>query len=183
MCLTCAVALWHVLVAEQPSLSDVGGPNGGGEEEEGQDTLPGLNNTVGNGAYKKHEACKLHAVPLRGLATNSTSFLFPSCKNNCFALRANTKWPLVGETLFSSVPPSKSLVSIPDPCRAFWTDTRPSRALDSPRALLTELQRYRDTVRWAGLGLNVRLLKIRGTTNVQKTIISDIFRTFKYPVI
>ena len=32
---------------------------------------------------------------------------------------------------------------------------RPSRALDSPRALLSELQRYKDTVRCATLGVEV----------------------------
>ena len=32
---------------------------------------------------------------------------------------------------------------------------RPSRALDSPRALLPELQRYKDTVRCAALGAEV----------------------------
>ena len=31
----------------------------------------------------------------------------------------------------------------------------PSRALDSPRALLAELQRYKDTVRCAALGVKV----------------------------
>ena len=45
------------------------------------------------------------------------------------------------ETLFSSVPPSNSLVSV--------------SALDSPRALLPELQRYKDTVRCAALGAEV----------------------------
>ena len=35
-------------------------------------------------------------------------------KFHWFAWRAN-QWPLVGETLFSSVPPSNSLVSISDP--------------------------------------------------------------------
>ena len=37
----------------------------------------------------------------------------------------------------------------------FQLTRRPSRALDSPRALLPELQRYKDTVRCAALGAEV----------------------------
>ena len=37
----------------------------------------------------------------------------------------------------------------------FELTRRPSRALDSPRALLPELQRYKDTVRCAMLGVKV----------------------------
>ena len=37
----------------------------------------------------------------------------------------------------------------------FELTRRPSRALDSPRALLPELQRYKDTVRCAALGMDV----------------------------
>ena len=37
----------------------------------------------------------------------------------------------------------------------FELTRRPSRALDSPRALLPELQRYKDTVRCAALGAEV----------------------------
>ena len=51
----------------------------------------------------------------------SVSFLL---KNHWFSRRAN-QWPLIGETLFSSVPPSNSLVSVSDPRRAFWADTVP----------------------------------------------------------
>ena len=40
------------------------------------------------------------------------------------------------------------------PLKGFLT-WRPSRALDSPRALLPELQRYKDTVRCAELGTEV----------------------------
>ena len=59
-----------------------------------------------------------------GLATNSIFICFLFVKNHWFAWRAN-QWPLVGETLFSSVPPSNSLVSVSDPWRAFWADTAP----------------------------------------------------------
>ena len=37
----------------------------------------------------------------------------------------------------------------------FELTRQPSRALDSPRALLPELQRYKDTVRCAALGAEV----------------------------
>ena len=37
----------------------------------------------------------------------------------------NDQWPLMVETLFSSVPASNTLVSISDPWRAFWPDTVP----------------------------------------------------------
>ena len=46
--------------------------------------------------------------------------------------------------------PSRSLEGL------FELTRRPSRALDSPRALLPELQRYKDTVRCAALGAEVR---------------------------
>ena len=51
-------------------------------------------------------------------------FTFLSVKNHTLAWRAN-QWPLIWETLFSSVPPSNSLVSVSDPRRAFWADTAP----------------------------------------------------------
>ena len=97
------------------------------------------------------------AAGLPGLATNSIIFYFLFVKkNHWFAWRAN-QWPLAGETLFSSVPPSNSLISVSDPRRAFWADTVPflGPRLASPRALLPELQRYKDTVRCAALGAEV----------------------------
>ena len=45
-----AVGLGHVLVAEQTPVGDIGGVDGGGEEEEGQDTFPDFDNTVGEDA-------------------------------------------------------------------------------------------------------------------------------------
>ena len=59
-----------------------------------------------------------------GLATNSIFFCFLFMKNHWFACKAN-QWPLIGETLISSVPPSNSLVSVSDPWRAYWADTPP----------------------------------------------------------
>ena len=69
-------------------------------------------------------------------------FLFPFCKND----------PLSGKLyslpLLTSTPssPSRTLEG------RFELTRHPSRALDSPRALLPELQRYKDTVRCAALG-------------------------------
>ena len=53
-------------------------------------------------------------------------FHFPFVKNHWFARRAN-QWPLVRETILSSVPPSNSLVSVSDAWRAFWADTAPCK--------------------------------------------------------
>ena len=70
-----------------------------------------------------------------GLATDSLCLL----KKN--------QWKPIGETLFSSVPPNNSLVTVAGPLKcSFELTRRPSRALDSPRALLPELRRYKDTV-------------------------------------
>ena len=80
-----------------------------------------------------------------GLVTNSIFFclLFVK-KNNGFAWRVN-QWPLGWERLISSVSPSNSLISVLDP----W------RALDSPHALIPELQQNKDTVRCAALDSEV----------------------------
>ena len=53
------------------------------------------------------------------------------------------KWSLLEEIVFSSVPPSNSLVG------------HPSRALDWPRALLLELLRNKDTVKCVALSAGV----------------------------
>ena len=57
------------------------------------------------------------------------------------------------ETLFSVLPPSNSLVS--DTGGLFELTRLPSRALDSPRALLPELQRYKDIIKCVALGARV----------------------------
>ena len=72
-------------------------------------------------------------------------FCFLFVKTHWFAWRAN-QWPLIGETLFSSVPPSNSLVSVSDPRRAFWADTVPflgPRLASCVASGITELQRHR----------------------------------------
>ena len=45
-------------------------------------------------------------------------FLFPFCENSLICLEGKSMSPH-RETLFSPVPPSNSLVSVSDPCRAF----------------------------------------------------------------
>ena len=59
-----------------------------------------------------------------GLATYSIFFCVLFVKTHWFAWRAN-QWPLIGETQFSSVPPSNSLVSVSEPRKAFWADMAP----------------------------------------------------------
>ena len=60
------------------------------------------------------------------------------------------QWPLIGETLFSSVPPSNSLVSVSDPRRAFWADTAPfsgPRLASCVASGTTEIQGHRQVCR------------------------------------
>ena len=59
--------------------------------------------------------------------------------------------PHRGNTILPATPssPSRTLEGL------FELTGRPSRALDSPHALLPELQRYKDTVRCAALGAEV----------------------------
>ena len=62
--------------------------------------------------------------------------------------------PFVRKTLFSSVSPSNILISVSD--RELFELTQcPSRALDSPRVLLPELQRNKVTVNRTALGSEV----------------------------
>ena len=91
------------------------------------------------------------------------------------------------ETLFSSVPPSNSLVSVSNPRRAYKLTRRPSRALDLPRALLPELQRHKDTVRCAALSAEVpgqRQERLMQTLIVRllTTHLLSLFQKLKGPV-
>ena len=58
------------------------------------------------------------------------------------------KWPFVREIIFSVTPSSNSLVSVLEPWRVFELTLRLASALNSPRALLPELQRNMATVNW-----------------------------------
>ena len=80
------------------------------------------------------------STEIPGLASNSILLCFPSVKK--LALRAN-QCPLVGEIIFSFVPPSNSLVSVSDPRRAFWADTAHFKITN------------KDTVKCASLGTEV----------------------------
>ena len=66
-----------------------------------------------------------------GLATKSIFFCFLFVKNHWSAWRAN-QWPLIRETVFSSFPPSNSLISNSDP--------RPASCVAS---VTTEIQGHR----------------------------------------
>ena len=84
-----------------------------------------------------------------GLATNSNFFCFLFVKTHRFAGRPN-QWPLIGETLFSSIPPSSSLISVSDPRRAFWADTAPfsgPRLASCVASGTTEIQGHRQVCR------------------------------------
>ena len=59
--------------------------------------------------------------------------------------------PSQGNTIFQATPSSLT----PTLEGLFELTRRPSRSLDSPRALLSELKRYKDTVRCGALGAEV----------------------------
>ena len=91
--------------------------------------------------------------PLAGLvATNSIIFCFLFVKNSLLCLKGNSMPPCRGNAvLFCSSQQLPCLCL--GPLKGFFELTRrPSRALDSPRALLPELQRNKNTVRCAALG-------------------------------
>ena len=103
----------------------------------------GLRSNCGDFRWRKFGASQERGLP--GLATNSISFCFLFVKTHWFAWRAN-QWPLIGESLFSFVPPSNSLVSVSYPRRAFWADPA---AFSGPRLTscvasgTTEIQGHR----------------------------------------
>ena len=92
--------------------------------------------------------------PVAGLATDSffsVSFLcklidLPGGQINDPSSGKHYSLPFLPATPSS---PSRTLEGL------FELTRRPSRALDSPRALIPELQRYKDTVRCASLGAEV----------------------------
>ena len=83
--------------------------------------------------------------------------------------------PLLGKHyIFSSVPPSNSLVSVWALEGLFELTRRPSRALDLHGSLLPELQRYKDTVRFGALGAKVPGL---GQQQLTQTLIVRLLKT------
>ena len=109
--------------------------------------LPSKREVAKNGWYVHNILCVFAIDPFSRIQVWPLTqfFLFLFVKNHWFAWRAN-QWPLIGETLFSSVPPSNSLVSVSDPRRAFWADTAPfsGRRLASCVASgTTEIQGHR----------------------------------------
>ena len=76
-----------------------------------------------------------------GLITDSIFFMIPLCKKP-----SSGKYFSLPFLPATPSPPSRTLKGL------FELTRRPSQALDSPCALLPELQRYKDTVRCAELG-------------------------------
>ena len=89
--------------------------------------------------YHVNGRAHLFPVPQPGLVTNSTFFCFLFVKSHWFAWRAN-QWPLVGETLFSSVPPSNSLVSVSESLEGIYSPTETLEGIYSPIPLDFNLQ-------------------------------------------
>ena len=94
---------------------------------------------------------------LSGLTTNSNYFLLPFCEKSLVCLEGKPMTPHREDTFLY-----RSSQHIPRLCLGpmkveglFELKRRPSRALDSPRALLPELQKYKDTIRCAALGAEV----------------------------
>ena len=86
-----------------------------------------------------------------GLATNSFFFYLLFVTNHWFEINDPLSGKHYSLPFLPATPssPSRTLEGL------FELTRRPSRALDSPRALLPELQRYKDTVRCAALGAEV----------------------------
>ena len=82
--------------------------------------LPSKREVAKNGWYVHNILCVFAIDPFSRIQVWPLTqfFLFLFVKNHWFAWRAN-QWPLIGEPLFSSVPPSNSLVSVSDPWTAF----------------------------------------------------------------
>ena len=103
-------------------------------------------------------AAALFSSTIPGLATNSIFFCFLFVKTHwvvCLHVWIEINDPLSGKhyslPFLPATPssPSRNLEGL------FELTRRPSRALDLPRALLPELQRYKDTVRCAALGVEI----------------------------
>ena len=73
--------------------------------------------------------CLIVLEYMAGLVTNSIIFLL-----------VKNQWPLIEETLFSSVLPSNSLVAVLNPWKAFWADMVTSRDFNLASWVITEKQ-------------------------------------------
>ena len=96
-----------------------------------------------------------------GLATNSI-FLCPFCKKNDPSSGKHYSVPFLPATPWS---PARTFEGL------FELARRPSRALDLPRALLSELQRCKDTVRYIARD-------VPGQRTPSKTADSNLDRAF-----
>ena len=110
------------------------------------------------GDHSRRQESDIHCY--KGLATNSTFLcqLFVR-KFIDFPERANQSH-LIGERLFSYLPPSNSLVSVSDPWTAFWADMTPfkgprlalciapgTREIRTPSVLSRWARRSQETVK------------------------------------
>ena len=86
---------------------------------------------------------------MTGLDTNSIFFRFLFVKKLLICLEGKSMTPHWGNTILFRSSQQLPLEGL------FELTRRPSWALDLPRALLSELQRYKDTVRCAVLGAEV----------------------------
>ena len=128
------------------------------EEMEEDTTIPkgagakGASSSDESGGGPKPFEPKVEVKAEAGLTTKS-HFLFPFCENSLICLEGKQiNDPSSGK--HCSLPFLPATPSSPSRTHEglFELTRRPSRALDSPRALLQELQRYKDTVGWAALG-------------------------------
>ena len=85
--------------------------------------------TLRTGDVSIRFCCGISRLEFIVLGLEEQAITAQQLKNHRLAWRAK-QWPLVGKTLFSSIPPSNSLISVGYPCRAFWAYIwHPPRAL------------------------------------------------------
>ena len=86
----------------------------------------------------------LHSVPQGECKQSKLRKMDIQVENHCW--RTN-QWPLKGERMFFSIPPSNLLIYVLYPRRAFWDDMAPFKGPQPlMHKLLLELQRLRDAI-------------------------------------
>ena len=90
------------------------------------------------------------------------------------------QWLLIGETSFSSVPLSNSLVSVSDPRRAFWADTAPFSGPLLASCVASGTTEVHQVVKCAGLGREVPGDRQKQLT---QTLIVRLLKTHFFPPI
>ena len=94
-------------------------------------------------------------------------------------MRAN-QWPLIRETLFSSVPPCNSLATVLDQWRAFWADTAPFKGPQPQR--MHCFRNYGDTRTQSGAHLAHLARRFQDTVKNQpkQTLIVRLLKTHSF---